>query len=371
MKSPFVTELEPNQLVTALFLVQHKDVRQKKSGEPYLSMVLGDRSGDVDAKMWDNVAEVLDTFERDDFVRIKGLLQVYQNRPQLTVHKLMRVEDREVDFADFFPASKRDPNDMFAELQAMIAGFTNPHLKALLDTLFADEEIARRYRTAPAAKGIHHAWLGGLIEHVLSLCYLARAAAAHYEGLDLDLLLTGCVVHDVGKIYELNYERAFSYSSDGQLLGHMLMGIRLLGDKFAAVPGFPPRLRNLIEHMILSHHGELEFGSPKLPMFPEALLLHLLDNLDSKMESMRATIDKDRMVDGCWTCYNQALDRTILKKSRYLDESSQEPAGQPDASAEPERTAAAAARPAETRLPPRAPQTSPFAQKLASALKKD
>jgi 3'-5' exoribonuclease len=319
MKSPYIGELQPNQMVTAVFLVQSKDVRQKKTGEPYLSLVLGDRSGDIDAKMWDNVAEVLDTFDRDDFVRVKGLMQIYQNRPQFTIHKVVRVEESEVDFADYFPCSQRSPEEMFAELRAIIAGLRDAHLRALLDAFMDDPRIALPYRTAPAAKTVHHAFLGGLIEHVLSLCALAKITAAHYRDIDLDLLLAGVILHDIGKIHELTYERSFGYSNDGQLLGHIVIGLRMLDEKLAQVPGFPERTRTLLAHMIVSHHGELEFGSPRAPLFPEALLLHHLDNMDSKMECMRAAIARDRHATGCWTGYVAPLERSVLKKAKYLE----------------------------------------------------
>jgi 3'-5' exoribonuclease len=319
MKSPYIGELQPNQVVTGVFLVQTKDVRQKKTGEPYLSLVLGDRSGDIDAKMWDNVAEVMDGFDRDDFVRVKGLMQVYQNRPQFTIHKIVRVEESEVDFADYFPCSERSPEEMFAELRALIAGLGNPHLRALLDAFMDDERIALPYRTAPAAKSVHHAFLGGLIEHVLSLCKLAKVTAAHYRDIDLDLLLAGVILHDVGKIHELSYERSFGYSNEGQLLGHIVIALRMLDEKLAQVSGFPEETRTLLAHMIVSHHGELEFGSPRVPLFPEALLLHHLDNMDSKMECMRAAIARDRHSTGCWTGYVAPLERSVLKKAKYLE----------------------------------------------------
>src|SRR5215469_2310561 len=245
MKSPFVSEMQPNQVTTSTFLVHFKDVRQKKSGEPYLSLVLGDRTGELDAKMWDNVADVMDTFERDDFVKVKGLLQIFQNRPQLTIHKMVRIVDADVDFADYFPASERDPREMFAELRQIVSTVANAHLRSLLDAFLDDEEIARRYRTAPAAKNVHHAYLGGLIEHVLSLCHLSRAMAAHYQHLDLDMLLTGAVLHDIGKISELTYDRTFGYSTEGQLLGHIIIGLRMVQEKMATLPDFPPRLRTL------------------------------------------------------------------------------------------------------------------------------
>ena len=320
MKSPFVKELAPNQLISTFFLVQNKEIRQKKSGEPYLSLSLVDRTGELDAKMWDNVGEVMETFDRDDFVKVKGMVQIFHNRPQLTIHKMQRVADQEVELADYFPASDRDPDEMLAQLRGIIAGMGNGHLRGLLEALLDDPEIARRYKTAPAAKQIHHAYLGGLIEHVLSLCGMAALAASHYRTVDLDLLLAGVVLHDIGKIHELSYERGFSYSTDGQLLGHISIAMRMVADKLAGIPDFPPRLRTLVEHMILSHHGRLEFGSPKLPQFSEALLLHYLDDLDSKMECMRILVDRDRQVEGLFTGYSVSMERSILKKGKYLED---------------------------------------------------
>jgi 3'-5' exoribonuclease len=357
MKSPYIKELEPNQIVSTFFLVQNKEIRQKKTGEPYLSLSLCDRTGELDAKMWDNVVEVMETFERDDFVKVKGLIQIFHNRPQMTIHKMRRVGDDEVEFADYFPASDRDPDEMLAELRGVVAGMSNAHLRGLLNALLDDPEIARRYKIAPAAKQIHHAYLGGLIEHVLSLCGMARLAASHYRAIDLDLLLAGVVLHDLGKIYELSYERGFSYSTEGQLLGHITIAMRMVADKLAVLPEFPPRLRTLVEHMILSHHGRLEFGSPKLPQFPEAMLLHYLDDLDSKMECMRQMVDRDRQVEGLFTGYSPSMERSILKKAKYMEE----PAPSPAAPATPPRPPQAAA--AEVPRP-----ASPFGAKLMQAL---
>jgi len=333
MKSPYVSELEPNKLITTSFLVHSKEIRQKKSGELYLSLLLADRTGELDAKMWDNVGEVIDAFDRDDFVRVKGLVQIFHNRPQMTIHKMRRMDDSEIDFGDYFPSSRRDQDEMWRELRAIVAGIGNIHLKGLLDAVLDDEDIARRYRRAPAAKHIHHAFLGGLIEHVLSLCVMARLAARHYDFIDGDLLLAGAILHDIGKIYELNYERGFSYSNDGQLLGHIYIGLRIVADKLREFPAFPPALRSLLEHMILSHHGKLEFGSPKVPQFPEALMLHYLDDMDSKLECMRSVIENDRQVEGCFTAYNAALERAVLKKDLFVNppEVAKEPAPKPAA----------------------------------------
>jgi 3'-5' exoribonuclease len=317
MKAAYIGNLVPNEVVTAQFLVLSKEIRQKKTGEPYLSLHLADRTGEMEAKMWDNVGEIMHAFDRDDFVKVKGLLQLYQNRSQFTVHRLRRLEDHEVDFADYFPCSERDPDEMFAELESTIVAIRNVHLRALLETVFSDTRLASLYKLAPAAKNIHHACRGGLIEHVLSLCTLCRLTGAHYKNVDVDLLLTGAILHDLGKIDELAYARSFGYSAEGQLLGHIVIGLRILAGKFDQLPDFPPKLRTLVEHMILSHHGELEFGSPKLPAFPEALLLHHLDNLDSKMEAMRVAVSRDR-VESEFTGWITALERVVLKKDRFL-----------------------------------------------------
>jgi 3'-5' exoribonuclease len=359
MKTPYVKELEPNQNISTFFLVQNKEIRQKKSGEPYLSLSLSDRTGELDAKMWDNVAEVMETFDRDDFVKVKGLIQIFHNRPQLTIHKMRRVGDHEVEFADYFPASERNPDEMLAQLRGIVAGMRNAHLRGLLEALLDDPEIARRFKIAPAAKQIHHAYLGGLIEHVLSLCGLAALTASHYRSVDPDLLLTGVVLHDMGKIYELSYDRTFSYTTEGQLLGHISIAMRMVADKLARFPDFPPRLRTLIEHMILSHHGRLEFGSPKAPQFPEAMLLHYLDDLDSKMECMRQMVDRDRLVEGHFTAYNPAMERSILKKAKFLEESAPLP----------QAVAPDPPKPAEAPKPAPPPRPSSFfGDKLAQAL---
>ena len=361
MKSPFVGTLPINEPVTAHFLVLSKEIRQKKTGEPYLSLHLSDRTGEIEAKMWDNVAEVMDTFDKDHFVKVKGIVQVYQNRSQFTVHKLRKLEDHEVEFADFFPSSERDPEEMFAELRGIVNGFTNPHLKALLNSVLDDAPLANMYKMAPAAKTIHHAYRSGLLEHVLSLCHLAKLTAAHYKTIDLDLVLTGVVLHDIGKVEELSYARGFSYTADGQLLGHIIQGLRIMNSKFEKLPDFPPKLRSLVEHMIVSHHGELEFGSPKVPIFAEAVLLHHLDNLDSKMDAVRGALQRDRSVEGEFTGWIAPLERVLLKKDKYLE------VAKPAA---PETVAAVAPAPAKP-VPPKpapAPQNSLFAEKLQAVL---
>lgn len=356
MKSPTIASLEVGQPATGVFMVTYKDVRQKKGGDHFLSLTLADRSGDIDAKMWDNVDKIMDTFERDGFVRVKGVSQIHLNKLQFTIHTLQAVPESEVDLGDFFPASSRDPEEMFAELRGHIEAIGNAHLKALLTAIFDDAGISRRYKRAPAAKSIHHAWLGGLIEHVLSLCSLCKLIGPHYSQVDVDLLITGAILHDIGKIDELNYDRGFSYSDEGQLLGHILIGLRMINEKMCLLPDFPPRLRTLVEHLVASHHGTLEYGSPKVPMTAEAMLLHHLDNLDSKMETVRGAVEKDKLADGSWTTYVPSLERPLLKKDKFLNlPSAPKPV-----------TPVTAAPPAAP--PPKAPAVSEFAAKLRGAI---
>jgi 3'-5' exoribonuclease len=358
VKSVYAAGIEANQTVTSVFLVQFKDVRQKKSGEVFLNLVLADRSGDLEAKMWDNADKVADTFEKDDFVRVKGMAQLFQNRLQFTVHTLTRVDEGEVDLIDFLPASKRDPEEMFAELGAIIEGIGNLHLRGLLQAIFRDSGIAQKFKRAPAAKTIHHAWLAGLIEHVLSLCELCKLVTPRYPGVDLDLMLTGAILHDIGKIDELTYGRSFGYSDVGQLIGHINIGMRIVADKIREVPDFPEPLRILVEHMILSHHGELEFGSPKTPMFAEAMLLHHLDNLDSKMETVRLAAAKDRIPDSNFSSFVPSLERPVLRKERFLNPLAAE-----------QRKPAPSARPQESpRQQTRGPGSSVMADQIRKAL---
>ena len=336
MKTKYVQDCQPNDRIVSFFLVQSKEVRFKKnSGEPYLSLTVSDRTGQVEAKMWDGVEDVMDTFDRDDFIKVKANIQLYREKPQMIIQRLRRAEESEIDLADYMPHTRRDIDEMLAELRATFSGFANPHLKALVLAVLDDEEIAAKLRVAPAAKSLHHACVGGLLEHVCSLMNLARLVASNYDYLDLDLIQTGVMLHDICKIDELTYERSFGYSSDGQLLGHISMALQLIERKCSELPGFPPRLKRLVEHMVLSHHGRYEFGSPKLPMFPEALALSYIDDLDSKLESMRASLDSEVGGDPEWTRFNPALERPVLNVARYLSGPTEAPdeAGVPEADA--------------------------------------
>jgi len=336
MKEFFICDCarQENKLITSSFVVVSNQVKPKKSGEPYLALTLGDRSGQLEAKMWDNVEEALDAFEQEDFVKVKGLINKYKNRFQLTIHKLRRLGEQEIDFADYLPKTSKDIGELWRTLAGFVAGFQNPYLKALIEAFMSDPEIAEAYRNAPAAKTLHHAYIGGLLEHVVSLFNSCDLMCRNYPQINRDLLLSGAFLHDIGKIHELTYNRSFSYTTRGQLLGHMVIELEMLQEKIAQVPGFPAEIKTLLEHLIISHHGQYEFGSPKLPMFPEALMLHYLDDLDSKMEAMRVHFERGPDSDDAWAGYNPSLGRPLLNSRRFLENEPQkkqpttpEPAG--------------------------------------------
>jgi 3'-5' exoribonuclease len=209
---------------------------------------------------------------------------------------------------------------MWKTVAGYVATFKDPHLKALVEAFMADPEIAEAYRNAPAAKTLHHAFIGGLLEHVVSLFNSCDLMCRNYPHINRDLLLTGAFLHDIGKIHELTYHRSFSYTTRGQLLGHMIIELEMLQEKLVHLPNFPDSLKTLVEHLIISHHGQYDFGSPKLPMFPEALLLHYLDDLDSKMEAMRAQFERGGDSEGAWTAYNPSLGRPLLNTAKFLAE---------------------------------------------------
>lgn len=320
MKDFYIAEAArfENQVITSSFVVVSKQAKPKKSGDIYLALTLADRTGHMDAKMWDNVADHINCFEQDDFIKVRGLINKFNGRFQLTLHKIRSLQDSEVVFDDYLPRTPKDVDALWRTLGEFISGFSDPHLKALLRAFMADPRIEQAYKNAPAAKSLHHAFIGGLLDHVVSLFQLCDLACRNYPGIiDRDLLLTGAFLHDIGKIHELAFARSFTYTTRGQLLGHMIIELEMLQQKLADLPGFPMEYKTLIEHLIISHHGKYEFGSPKMPMFPEALMLHYLDDLDSKMESMRAHFEREP--DAEWTTYNHSLERPLLNSRKYLE----------------------------------------------------
>ena len=328
MKDIYVADLngfEEGKIFDGFFLVLLKQQRTTKTNKPYLNMILGDKSGQIEARVWDpGDPRIEKEFDRGDVVKIRGSVSRFDERNQIKVDVLRKAHAGEVEKNDLLPATTFDIATLWSHLQAAINSIGNPDLKRLLDAMLADPAIAQAYREAPAARQLHHAWLGGLLEHVVSLLGLADRVAAHYPMLDRDLLLTGVILHDIGKIRELSWGVGFDYTVEGVLLGHIQMGVDLVEKTIDELPGFPSRLRTLVLHMILSHHGKLEFGSPKLPMIPEALALNFVDDLDAKMQAMSSEFEKciregkgpDELTGKVWSLDN----RQLLNTKRWLGE---------------------------------------------------
>jgi 3'-5' exoribonuclease len=315
---------DEGKLFDSFFLVLAKQQRTTRQNKPYLSLTLGDKKGQIEGRVWElGDPRIAKDFDRGDMVKVRGSVSRFDDRAQLKVDQLRKALDSEADKKDMLPATSRDVGELWRMLEASIASVTNPDLKRLLNALLTDAPIAQAFREAPAARQLHHAWLGGLLEHVISLLGLADRVAAHYPMLDRDLLVTGVILHDIGKIRELSWNTGFDYTVEGVLLGHIQMGVDLAEKTIAGLPGFPDRLRTLVLHMILSHHGKLEFGSPKLPMIPEALVLNFLDDLDAKMQAVASEFEKsaregrapDEMTGKVW-----ALDqRQLLNTKAWLE----------------------------------------------------
>ncbi|HKW32446.1 MAG TPA: HD domain-containing protein [Candidatus Acidoferrum sp.] len=317
MKTPLVSDISTEQNITTFFLVCEKEIRNTREGKPYLRLELGDRSGTIEARMWDQFETAAMGINRDDFVKVQARVEIYKNRPQLSVMQVRLAKPEEIDLADFLPQTKADVAKLYAQLLEFAASIANPWLKELVTGILNDPGIAARYKRAPAAKVMHHAYLGGLLEHVVSLCGLAKHIAAHYPELDPDLLLTAAMLHDVGKLDELCYERAIGYTVEGHLLGHIVMEVQTISKAMDAIEGFPKNLKTVVQHLLISHHGEYEFGSPKLPMIREALVFHYLDDLDSKLAAARTALEADTG-DSEWSAYSGALGRKFLRLEDFL-----------------------------------------------------
>jgi 3'-5' exoribonuclease len=296
MKEIYIADLagfDESKIFDTFFLLLSKQTRTTKSNKPYLNLIFGDKTGQLEGRVWEpNDPRIPKDIERGDIVKVRGCVSRFDERLQMKVEQMRRAMTGEADKTDLMPSTTRDVDALWSELLGFVESFTQPDLKRLLTTLLSDPQLAEAYREAPAARQLHHAWLGGLLEHVISLLQLADRVAPHYPLLHRDLLLTGVVLHDIGKVRELSWDAGFDYTVEGQLLGHIPMGVALVEKTIEGLPGFPGRLRTLVVHMILSHHGKLEFGSPKLPMIPEALVLNFLDDLDAKMQAVTNEFDK-------------------------------------------------------------------------------
>jgi 3'-5' exoribonuclease len=313
-----------NAQVTSYFAISSLSVREKKGGGgQYLALTLSDKTGTFEARMWDDFASAISNCEEGCYVKVQGQVAKYQGKYQITLVKMRLAAASEVDTADFVPTTRFDIGEMWNELRGYVDAFTNQDLRRLVFAFLDDPAIGAAYREAPAAKVLHHAWIGGLLEHVLTLVRVCKATAPFYPEVDPDLLVTGAILHDIGKVRELSWGTTFSYTLEGQMIGHISIAQGMLREKIAMLPDFPEKLRVLVEHMILSHHGKYEFGSPKLPMTPEAILLSALDDVEAKMQAMRNEFGRDAAAGKSgaeMTEWVRSMERPLLNSKAYLGE---------------------------------------------------
>lgn len=314
-----------NAVVTSFFCLSQVQLRERKGGGKYLALTLNDKTGSLEARMWEEFAEAFSSCGEGCYVKVQGQISKYQGKWQITLTKMRSAAESEVDTSDFQPVSEFSADAMDAELRAFVSAFMDADLQRLVLAFLDDPEIGPAFRTAPAAKVLHHAWISGLLEHVLTLVKVCVATAAFYPEINRDLLVTGAILHDIGKVRELSWKRNFAYTLEGQMIGHISIAQGMLRQKVRELAPFPERLRVLVEHMILSHHGRLEFGSPKLPMTPEAMLLSTLDDLEAKFAAMRrefAGAESAGKRPHETTEWVRSMDRNLFDSARWLREES-------------------------------------------------
>ena len=315
LKKIFINTIKAGQALNDIFVARDKQMAYKKNGDPYLTLSLVDRSGGMKGVAWDNVQAISKTFVAGDYVRVNGKATEYRDELQLVVHNIEGLDPAEVDARDFLPATERDVDQMLDRLIQISQTVEDEHLSKLLAAFFEDKAFVDRFKTAPAAKKMHHAYLGGLLEHTLSIALLVQAIADHYKGIDKDLLLTGGILHDIGKVFEFSYETHIDYSDAGRLLNHIVIGVEMIETKIAAINDFPGDLALLLKHMIVSHHGIRDFGSPEPPKTLEAIILNYLDELDAKVTAVRDFMEADdpSAKGGTWTSYHRVLERYFYR----------------------------------------------------------
>jgi 3'-5' exoribonuclease len=313
-KSIYLQDIKQGEKISSSFLVAEKNMAFSLKGSPYLTVKLKDKTGELDGKVWDNAIEFNQQFKKGDVIAIEGRANTYKNSLQISIMEIKKCNWEEVEPTDYLPGAKGDVNGMFDELLAHVDTVQNKALKELLYAFLKDEKTAELFKRAPAAKGFHHIYLGGLLEHSLSVVRLLIKIAEHYQYLDRDMLIAGGLLHDIGKIYEFSYDQLIEYSDEGRLIGHIVMGVEMIDKKIADIPDFPVQLALELRHLILSHHGEFEYGSPKRPKTMEALAVHYMDDLDAKLNAFQSLTVNSNNADSDWTAYNRFFERYLYKK---------------------------------------------------------
>ncbi len=312
MKKRFITDIKAGDVVDDVFVLAEKTLSQKRDGNNFLNVTLSDKTGALKGVVWDNVDQITAAVTSGDFVSIRGTVGEYKGTLQLVVKAMDVCAHEAVDASDFLPATSRDTDGMFQRLVKITDSLTTPYLKKLFDAFWKDKEFVRKFKTAPAAKKMHHAYIGGLLEHTLSMTSLAEKVAGHYSGIDRDLLVSGAVLHDIGKIDEFEYQFKIDYSDEGRLLNHIVIGIKMVDEKLSGIEDFPEDQILLLKHMMVSHHGAREFGSPEPPKTIEAVLLNYIDEIDSKVNGIRDFMASEDPNE-TWTSYHRLLERHFYK----------------------------------------------------------
>jgi 3'-5' exoribonuclease len=323
MPRRFINQLGEREAVDEIFLASEKQLRPNRNGNLYLQLRLSDRTGTVNAMMWNANEGIYQAFENGDFVHVQGTAQVYNGNLQIIVNQIDAAEPRNINADDFVHLSDAHLANLLARLRELLRSMDDRELKQLAECFFDDEPLMRRFAAAPAGIKHHHAYPGGLLEHVVQLMTLIQSVTPHYPRLNADLLLMGGFLHDIGKIDELLYDRGLAYSDEGQLIGHLVQGVSILERKLQDYErrqgeAFSEPLAMQLKHMIVSHHGKLEFGSPKVPMTLEAMALHYLDDMDAKLHSFEQLMRDDANVDSAWTVYHAQLGRKLFKSDKAM-----------------------------------------------------
>jgi 3'-5' exoribonuclease len=318
MSRRWVHQLADGEALDEVFLVADKQLRTNRQNNPYLQLELRDRTGGISARMWNANEHQFRSFEEGDLVRVKGKVQLYQGSLQVIFTHFDRVPTAGVNLNDFLPRTNQDLSKLLERLRGFLLKLDNPHLRALAECFLMDDAFVDGFSKAPAGVRNHHAYMGGLLEHVVTMLDAADRILPLYPELNRDLLMMGIFLHDAGKVRELSFDRVFGYTDEGQLIGHMVIGVQMLEEKIAKAPDltgepFPLELLLRLKHMIVSHHGTHEFGAIRLPMTPEAIALHHLDNFDAKVHSFARDIRDDQSGTSAWTPYNPKTDRRLFK----------------------------------------------------------
>jgi 3'-5' exoribonuclease len=315
MKKQFIADIKAGDGVDDIFVLSEKILSQKRDGDNFLNVTISDKTGTLKGVVWDNVNQIATGITSGDFAYVNGSVSEYKGALQVVIKKMEPFPPDRVDPSDFLPQTSRNIEDMFERLVKRANSITTDYLKALINAFFNDREFVNKFKTAPAAKKMHHAYIGGLLEHTVSMASLADKIAGHYGGVNRDLLLTGAILHDIGKIDEFDYQSKIDYSDKGRLLNHIVIGLKMVDDKLSGIEHFPADQMLLLKHLIVSHHGTREFGSPEPPKTIEAILLNYIDEIDSKVNAVRDFIASEDP-DEIWTSYHRLLERHFYKGKR-------------------------------------------------------